>query len=347
MPHVCRTIQHITIKDQRQNQIIVLQMRCEAYFMKYFPTGHAQSPHNSNMPVLSMKRVAIPSFDKFMRPVLEYAREQGSGGIRSNDATEQMVNYFKLTTKEHMETLASGSLRVKDRTNWALTYLLNATLLERPSRGLFVITDEGRRLLDKTNDINLKTLEEYEEYRSFRGISDDKNDSEIGEGEKDTPDESLARAIESYRETVEMQILEEIKRADPDFLEILVPRLLKKMGYGKKIEHTGKTGDGGVDAIIYRDQLGFSTILVQAKRFQDAVPIKDVRSFLGVLRGGDGIFVTTSKFTDQTLTEVKDAPNLVLLNGKELARLLYDYDLCVEIVTTHEIKKLDEESFSY
>ena len=61
-----------------------------------------------------------------------------------------------------------------------------------------------------------------------------------------------------------------VQQQSPRKFERLVLDLLKKMGYGGhfegSIEHTGKSGDEGIDGIITEDSLGLDVIYVQAKR---------------------------------------------------------------------------------
>jgi len=67
----------------------------------------------------------------------------------------------------------------------------------------------------------------------------------------------------------------------PDFFERTVVLLLEKMGYGDGTT-TGKSGDGGIDGMIKQDKLGLDEIYVQAKRWQNTVPGKEVRDFAGL-----------------------------------------------------------------
>ena len=74
------------------------------------------------------------------------------------------------------------------------------------------------------------------------------------------------------------EILAEVKNASPIFLETLVLHLLKKMGYGKKLEteagkRVGGVGDGGIDGFVREDQLGFDVIYYQAKRWNSILSL--------------------------------------------------------------------------
>ncbi|MDO4962034.1 MAG: restriction endonuclease [Eubacteriales bacterium] len=57
----------------------------------------------------------------------------------------------------------------------------------------------------------------------------------------------------------------------PTEFEKLVVKLLLQMGYGSGIDGAGvvtqRSNDGGIDGIIKENQLGFSSIYIQAKQW--------------------------------------------------------------------------------
>ena len=82
---------------------------------------------------------------------------------------------------------------------------------------------------------------------------------------------------------------------DPRRFEDVVVSVYSDLGYD--VEATGKTGDGGVDAVLRRNG---SAVGVQVKRLRGKVEAEAIRSFAGALylKGMlRGIFVTTSAYT--------------------------------------------------
>src|SRR5690625_6193437 len=76
------------------------------------------------------------------------------------------------------------------------------------------------------------------------------------------------------------------------------------MGYGGSRkdagEAMGKSGDGGIDGIIKEDKLGLDIIYLQAKRWDNVVPVKEIRDFTGALaskKAKKGIFISDRKST--------------------------------------------------
>jgi hypothetical protein len=96
---------------------------------------------------------------------------------------------------------------------------------------------------------------------------------------------------------------------DPHDFEKLILILLKKMGYNTKA--TPKTGDMGVDGYAEKD--GFK-IIVQAKRYKNAVPFQYIPQFYGVVeheKADQGIFATTSTISEQGAEFLKGKPIVV------------------------------------
>ena len=74
-------------------------------------------------------------------------------------------------------------------------------------------------------------------------------------------------------------MLNYISQIEPEQFEQLVVDLILAMVYGGTVEDAGKaigrSNDGGIDGLIKEDVLGLDTIYIQAKRWQNTVPIKE------------------------------------------------------------------------
>lgn len=121
--------------------------------------------------------------------------------------------------------------------------------------------------------------------------------------EERTPEEELEYAYQKLKSDLSVELLDIVKSSSPAFFEKLVIDLFIGMGYGGSRkdagEAMGKSGDGGIDGIIKEDKLGLSIIYIQAKRWENAVPVKEIRDFTGALasqKAKKGIFITTSHF---------------------------------------------------
>lgn len=114
----------------------------------------------------------------------------------------------------------------------------------------------------------------------------------------------------------------------------------------------GRSHDGGIDGVIREDALGLDGVYIQAKRYGDGngVGREALQSFVGSLVGqqaSKGVFVTSSHFTSQAQSYVQAVqPRIVLIDGKELARLLVRYGVGVREERRIVIKKIDEDYFA-
>lgn len=306
--------------------------------------------------------MTIPDYQTLMRPVLASLAD---GEVRrSRDVIESMADTFNLTPEERAAKVPSGQKLIANRVGWALSYMRQAGLVERPGRGLVRISDEGRAALDSyPQRIDAKTLEAYPTFLAFldrkrsRPTTDD-NDTG-GDPPIDRPDEDLStpndlaeRAERINRAAVEREVLAAALNLSPSGFEELVVQLLKRMGYGQRgsADRTASTGDGGVDGIISQDPLGLDRIYVQAKRYTDApVDRPAIHGFAGALlskQGDRGVFITTSRFTRGAIEEAERInARIELIDGARLAELLVEHGVGVQPEQSVTLYRLDEDFF--
>ena len=277
-----------------------------------------------------------------------------------------MKEVMKLSEEAANEKIPSGELQYTNRVGWALTYLKQSSLIESPKRGVFKITKNGIDKL-KTNPDKLeeKDLKEYPEYQEFykRSIKikekDDDKTLSIIDSQELTPEEMIDKATSEIRKKVCNELVEKVREINPDDFEKLVIKVLIALGYGENSKnngiHTGKTGDGGIDGVINQDKLGLDSIYIQAKRYRDnnIVPFHDVRDFVGALSGKEskgarkGVFITSSDFNKNAIDYVEGLKDskVILINGMQLAEIMYDYNVGVSEDRIVKIKKFDSDFF--
>jgi restriction system protein len=265
---------------------------------------------------------------------------------------------FNLTEEELNQYLPSGNQKTfYNRVFWAKAHLKMAGFLENTKRGHFRITDTGKQVLStKPSIINLVFLKQFPEYieNSGKSKTDEKTVTGMNSDELiATPEEILERNYLKIRKILALEILAKIKSSSPVFFENLVVELLVKMGYGGTIKEAGKSigrsGDEGIDGIIKEDRLGLDIIYIQAKRRENVVGRPEIQKFVGALAGQGakkGVFITTSRFTDEAKEyQPKNETKIVLIDGKQLADLMIDFDLAVSTTHTFTIKRIDNDYF--
>lgn len=302
----------------------------------------------------------IPNYQVFMRPFLEIVNASGRKEVKLRDVINQIADSFQLTVDEREERLPSGKQTVLDnRIGWAKTYLTKAGLLEVTRRAHFVITERGQKAISDPNtvidNLFLKQFDEFIVFKDQRNGQSELAQTNPNDAEETTPDEVLRLAYKQINEALASEILSRTRKVSPAFFEQLLIELLLAMGYGgtgEGMAHTlGKSGDNGVDGVINQDPLGVDQVYIQAKRYAEGnnVSSGDIRDFFGALnlkKAQKGIFITTSDFTPSAVQTAKDlGMRIVLINGKELAKLMLRYNIGSRDEQVIYLKRIDEEFF--
>ncbi|KJS39989.1 MAG: restriction endonuclease [Rhodospirillaceae bacterium BRH_c57] len=305
--------------------------------------------------------MSIPDFQTLMLPVL---RTSADGEVRIGDVVERLADQFKLTEEERADLLPSGKQTTfANRVHWAKSYLGKAGLVELTRRAHFRITDDGRQVLQSPPDrITIKFLEQFDAFKGFRDGNGSEEKAEkpaaIEPASHDllTPDEVMRTAHRQVDDALADILLHRVRSGTPAFFEKVVVNLLIAMGYGGTTADidkalVGKSGDGGVDGVIDQDPLGLDRIYVQAKRYADGNTVGSgaIRDFFGSLdrfKAAKGLFVTTSTFT-ASAKETADmlSKRIVLIDGKQLAKLMIRHEVGCRVVETLTLKKEDEDFF--
>ena len=295
-----------------------------------------------------------------MRPVLVILADDQDHTV--TEIRAHLGEDFSLTQEDLDAMLPSGRAKTfANRVGWAITYLYQTKLLERPKRSVYRIAPRGHEILAQNpSRVDLRILSQFEELREFRGrtpTAGPKRATEIGaepEGAEHTPEEQIDAAYRQLRAALAAEVLERVKEQSPDFFELLVLDVLRAMGYGgtqeDAIERLGQSGDEGVDGMIREDELGLDLIYVQAKRWQNPVGRPEIQKFFGALHGKratKGVFITTSWFTADAASYAESVtPRVILVDGNKLARLMMDYSVGVTTGRRYDIKRIDLDYFA-
>jgi restriction system protein len=137
-------------------------------------------------------------------------------------------------------------------------------------------------------------------------------------------DATAASAAEQVELTTEDFVLKKLKSAiSPKKFEEFCAHLMEAMGYRARV--TKYSGDGGVDVIAHRDELGFEPplIKVQCKQMNSSVGRPDIQKLDGAVQHGEfGLFITLGAYSSDARTYEQMKPNLRLIDGSELVDLV-------------------------
>lgn len=306
--------------------------------------------------------MSVPKFKYFYLSSLKFFNDNEIH--TKKEISELNAEYFGLSEEDKKEkTGKSTSLRYKNRTNWAIDHMFHAGLLKKEGRGNYLITEEGKKTLEKNLDyIDYNYLLQYDSYKEYQNKNNDEqngNDNPIMDNtdeletieEKLSPTERLDEAYEEINTELSEELYDMIINNTPRFFEKLVVKLLIKMGYGLNEEYgevTPYAKDGGIDGIIFEDELGLSQIHIQAKQHTNPIGQKDMKEFAYTLEHGiqKGVMITTSSFTKGAIeiSEESDA-QIVLIDGKRLTQLMIKHNVGVFTEYTYSIKKIDSDFF--
>ena len=295
-----------------------------------------------------------PKFDDYMKPILEVMKDSG---LRRNPEIKALVlSYMKLKKEDFKETQKNGNMKYSDNINFAISYLFMAGLLDRKARGTYQITQEGLRVINDPTikEINEKFLRDtYPEFKErVTGGQKKKSEQPVNNNpDQLTPMEKIDEAEKIIKESVKNELLAAIKSLDPFDFERLCLKFLLALGYGydeSAGDVTKKSGDGGIDGIIFGDKLGLEKIAYQSKLWEGTVGKPEVSQFssdFDYKQCAKGVFITTSKFSAEAIKFADSKKNLILIDGDKLTDLMYENGIGVQTRTVIKIKDIDSEFF--
>ncbi len=305
--------------------------------------------------------MSIPTHDEIRVPALKLLKEKGV--LKLKDFEVPLAEEFNLTHDELIKMYDSGNGPVfYDRISWALSYLNMAGLTKKPKRAYYEITEDGMKVLntpEKVDEYITKRIQQRNQEKSIVINENITTSNSIDDSNEDmTPSETIEISFKKIKNKIYNDILDTIISKSPREFEKLVVSLLQKMGYGGEIKNSGEvtqySNDNGIDGIIKEDVLGFGRIYIQAKRYQrdNKIGREDLNKFVGALavaQSNKGVFITTSSFNKNAVEYASklNTATLVLIDGEQLAKYVYDYSLGMQTKEIIEIKELDSDFWDF
>ena len=306
--------------------------------------------------------MSIPDYQTLMLPVLRHAAE---GEVKIGEVVDRLAVEFNLDDDELAELIPSGKQTTfSNRVHWAKSYLKQAGLVQATKRAHFAMTQRGSDVLQSgVQRIDIKYLKQFPEFVDFQNRSSVDEETEaqplqvqdVQQPDSQTPDDLMRQTSRTIHAALGIEILDRLRISKPAFFERVVVQLLLAMGYGGTLAQAGKaigkSGDNGVDGVIDQDTLGLDRVYVQAKRYAEdtTVGAGDIRDFFGSLdmhKASKGLFVTTSSFTKAAMeTAEKLGKRIVLVDGRDLTKLMIRFNVGCRVEEVFEMKKIDEDFF--
>ena len=165
-----------------------------------------------------------------------------------------------------------------------------------------------------------------------------------GKGGTKDPDDSDEEEVPIEELEYKRELLELLTSLPSGGFERVCQMLLRASGF-KKVDVTGKSGDGGIDGvgILEMNPLVSLKVIFQAKRYKDAVSSSQVRDFRGAMQGRaeKAIFITTGRFTQDAKKEAirEGVPPIELVDGDKLVELFEQRELGLKRKIIYEIDR--------
>ena len=212
------------------------------------------------------------------------------------------------------------------RCAWARTRLRHIGAVENSARGVWAITEAGRKIQTAEETLELNRRQQ-KKYRA---------------GAQDTAPQAVDAGEPSNGDSWQATLLAKLREMEPSAFERLCQRLLREHGF-TRVKVTGRSGDGGIDGTgVLRVNLLSFHVNYQCKRYAGTVRPGDIRDFRGALSGRaeKGLFITTGRFTREAEREAvrEGAMAIDLIDGERLCLLLKEKGLGIDTQTIESVR---------
>lgn len=262
----------------------------------------------------------MPSVRDLYWPTVRALRDLGGSGTIQEIAERVIENEGYDEDTQAIPHSTGTRTELEYRLAWARTHLKMAGQLENSARGVWSLTEKGRRF----DPADVPSVAAAVRAAQTPHPRPQEEDLLAEDGDEGGDDET------SWKD----ELIETLLALPPDRFERLAARLLREAGFINATV-TGRSGDGGIDGIgVYRLSLVSFQVFFQCKRHRQSVRPTAVRDFRGAMagRGDKGLIITTASFTADARQEATrdGAPPIDLIDGERLCDLLKEQGLGVE-----------------
>lgn len=278
-------------------------------------------------------------FLKWFGPLLDVLRDLG-GSASTREAIDAVARKMAVTEEERQITLKSGVEKFANQVRWARQYLVWEGLLDSGQRGIWSLTSKGLKAHVSLEDAKRIQKSHSQRQRDKAGVNGTTSKDQAQP--LDTP--------QADDETDLARFLGVLQQLTAKGFEHYCLRVLREAGF-ERLEVTGRSNDGGVDGegvLQVNDLVSFSVIF-QCKKWQAAVPPKEIRDLRGAMAGRaeKAIFLTTSRFTTNARDEAErpGTTQIELVDGEKLFEIAKKHELGLKPRTVFDIDVTFFEAF--
>jgi restriction system protein len=285
-----------------------------------------------------------PEFVRWFGPLLDALRALG-GSASAREAVDRVAEAERVPGELLNATLKSGQSRFYNQVHWARQYLVWSGLIEAGKRGVWSLTPSGRDTRLDAKASQRLFLEQAKHQARLR------RQGEITASAATTAEATPADTPQSDQDSTLELFLRVVRGLSAKGFEQLCMRLLREAGF-ERVQITGRSNDGGVDGVgvLQVNDLVSFNVVFQCKKWEQAVPPKEVRDLRGAMdgRAEKGIFLTTSTFSTNARAEAEraGAAPIELVDGLKLFEMFKKYELGLKPRTVYDVDPAFFEQFA-
>lgn len=278
-----------------------------------------------------MNRNRIAEFVKWMGPLLDALRELGDSAT-PREASDLVAKNCNVDDSTKEKLLNSGAPRFHNQVCWARQYLVWEGLLGSAKRGIWTLTEQGKKS-------HLSEIDGHAIFKKWVAIHAKKRKSKkpkVESESQDSEDQDIPELANSPN------LLGVLRSMTPNGFERFCKYLLRVHGF-ESVEVTPIGKDGGVDGfgVLQLNPFISFKVIFQCKRYSGTVSraqVGDLRNAM-IGRADKGIMITTGIFSEDAKRESvrPGAPPIELIDGNELVEMLEKEEIGVTPTTVYEI----------
>jgi restriction system protein len=281
-----------------------------------------------------MKKQSKAEFVRWMGPLTEALKELGDSATPL-EASDLIAKKCGVSDEKKEELMSSGTPRFHNQVCWARQYLVWEGLVGSAKRGIWTLTEEGKKkslTIEDSRGIFKKWVEIHAKRRKEK---EKKIDSAVAsnDGENEVEDEVIEDSVD---------LISVLQSMTPHGFERFCKYLLRVYGF-ERVEVTPIGKDGGIDGygVLQINPFVSFKVIFQCKRYKQTVSraqVGDLRNAM-IGRAEKGIMITTGIFSEDAKREAgrEGAPPIELIDGNELVRMLEKEEIGVKPRTVYEI----------
>jgi len=287
-----------------------------------------------------MENAKGAEFVRFFVPIIQVLKDLGGSGT-ANEIIDRCIEKLSISEQEQKVMLKSGTPRVRNQAQWARLYLVKAGYLESSQRGVWSLTEKGRKT-NFTSDVAVQA------YKNSSKLFSQEYSQSAKLAKKSAIEIEPAKEINGLDHRA--KLLDLLKSLPPAGFERICQRLLRESGF-QQVAVTGRSGDGGIDGEGILEVNPFVTfkVMFQCKRYKGAVSPSVIRDFRGAMlgRADKGIMMTTGTFTIDAKKEARreGAPAIQLVDGEKLVSMFEQLELGLHPRKAYELDEVFFDDF--